>query len=76
MGSGKTQNLAVTEFTFGKDHYHRYRDMAVWCQQKIGPGGWGPPQGNDVWGHEVMFGNSAFYFTNERDAVIFALHWL
>lgn len=54
---------------FGKDRYHEIQDMAQWCQENIGAGRYPP------WAVETRFGNTFFFFVNERDATLFSLRW-
>jgi len=71
---------------FDKHYYHLQNDMQKWCKEYIGPGGWGNPEPiNDIeyfdrdnlkWYIDCMFGNTFFFFRNDRDATLFMLRWL
>lgn len=70
---------------FDKDQYHLQRDMEVWCNDNIGKNplyrNWvgGKPQsweGMGTWCMSSMFGNTFFYFREEKHANWFALRWL
>ena len=69
---------------FGKDKYHLQRDMEVWCKKHISkppvghtwvsgePKSW---EGLGTWCMSSMFGNTFFYFKEEKDALWFELAW-
>lgn len=74
--------MAVVQF--GKDMYHLQYDMEKWCKQNIGKNplykSWvsGEPQsweGLGKWCMSSMFGNTFFYFKEEKDALWFKLAW-
>lgn len=69
----------MTKVQFGKDHYHLQNEMIEWCKKYISPNyGWRKPdkeRWGDDWGIVSMFGNSFFYFIEERNATLFALRW-
>lgn len=63
---------------FGKDHYHLNEDMYEWLLHNIGQGGW-YKQAIDAehrWAWESHFGNTTYYFKNDKDASMFVLRWL
>ncbi len=74
----------MTEVEFGKDYYHLQGEMESWCNRNIGsnppyrnwvsskPGSW---EGLGTWCMSSMFGNTFFYFKNEKDASAFILKW-
>ena len=66
--------------TFGKDRYHQQEEMIAWCREHIGIGSWwnglpAMPCGM-VWSIQCVFGQTTFWFKNERDGSLFALKWL
>ena len=68
-------NLTVE---FGKDKYHLQNDMIQWCRDNLGTGGWRQPSlklWGDHWGIVCAFGNTTFYFIEEKDAIMFRLRW-
>lgn len=74
----------TTTIEFGKDRYHLQYDMERWCTEHIN---YNPPYKNWVaskprtwegmgsWCMSSMFGNTFFYFKNEKDAALFLLRW-
>jgi hypothetical protein len=74
MGSGKTQNLELIQFEFGKDRYHEQREMIRWCEQNFGLGSYYPDTDKN-WHWNSMFGSTFFYFKDTKDAMIFSLKW-
>ena len=67
----------MTEFSFGKDQYHLQNEIRAWCRGHFGPGMWMNPKGQtQTWGWESAFGNTHYFFKNEKDATIFALRWM
>lgn len=63
------------EITFGKEKYHLHREMIDWCNNYIGAGGFITADDETLWDLSIAFGNSTYYFKNERDLVIFSLRW-
>lgn len=73
---------AVVEFD--KDMYHLQTAMERWCTENIGtnplyknwvfaePKSW---EGLGNWCMSSIFGNTFFYFKNEKDAMWFKLVW-
>jgi hypothetical protein len=76
MGGRRTQNLELISVKLGREYYHLYRDLTIWCEKKFGTGDWGEPSADNLWGNEIIFGTTYFYFRNESDAIIFSLRWL
>jgi len=77
---------SVTEIKFNKHRYHEHQDMLQWCQDNFGPGCWGgfdvadrygvARTGEERWSYDMPgFGNFAFQFLNEQDAMLFSLRW-
>lgn len=70
---------------FDKGRYHLQDEMQKWCKAHIGPGEWGNPEPiNDIeyfdrkgvkWCIDCMFGNTFFFFRDDRDATMFLLKW-
>jgi hypothetical protein len=69
---------------FGKDHYHLQQSMIVWCDEHIGKNPqytnwvWDEPEeweGLGKWCILSMFGNTFFYFREEKDMTAFLLRW-
>jgi hypothetical protein len=64
---------------FGKDRYHLNDDMQSWCTDNFGIGGWVYANPDDweerYWAISSAFGNTTFYFKDEKHATIFALRW-
>ena len=62
----------TTILRFGKRWYHMHNEMITWCNENIGPGGWGSyPVGDEVWMITCDFGNTKFHFANSKDALAF-----
>lgn len=70
--------------TFGKDRYHQHLEMATWCSNNIGNGGWSAGWDNQlpnqfhkkyVWRIESMFGNTTFTFKEAKHLTLFLLRW-
>lgn len=79
MGSRETQDLElITKVSFGKDRYHQQEDMIRWCKTTLGKGGWGQSLvlGDNRWRVDCMFGNTHFWFKEERDYLLFTLRWM
>ncbi len=79
MDSGETQNLElIRRISFGKERYHEYLDMIAWCEKHCGDGGYHAfTRNNDArWSVETMFGNTHFFFKEEKDVVLFSMKWL
>ena len=64
----------MIEFKLDRDtHYHRHIEIGDWCDEHIGPMGIEP----DLrWYRKFAFGTQFYYFTQEKDASLFALYWL
>ena len=67
---------------YGRDEYSLYRIKEEWCMKHIGKGVWGDPKNWDLewnkdakWAINTVFGNSFFFFKEERDATLFILQW-
>jgi hypothetical protein len=70
-----TNNTTIVEF--GKRWYHMHSEMMQWCEDNIGPGGWGSyPVGNETWMIGCNFGHTKFYFINSVDALAFKFRFL
>jgi hypothetical protein len=70
-----TNNTTIVEF--GKRWYHMHNEMMQWCEDNIGPGGWGSyPVGNETWMIGCNFGHTKFYFINSVDALAFKFRFL
>jgi hypothetical protein len=66
----------MIEFKFGKDKYHLQEEIRAWCRANFGPGMWSNPKDHTQdWGWDSGFGNTHYFFKNEKDAIIFALRW-
>lgn len=69
----------MIELQFGKDKYVYQSAMIAWCKEHAGHGGWvGCKEALDQaahvqWGVESMFGNTFFYFRDEKVATVFSL---
>ena len=79
MGSGETQDLAITEIVFGKDRFHLNPEMGEWLIEHFGRGSWHKygvvDDPNCRWAWESTFGITRYYFRDERDAMLFSLRW-
>lgn len=62
------------EVTFGKDRFHLNEEMAKWCRDKFGLGGYIPPA-DGPWMMRTMFGNTTFAFRDEKQYTWFILRW-
>jgi hypothetical protein len=68
--------MGMIEFKFGKDQYHLQEEIRAWCRSNFGPGMWcNPKDHTQIWGFDHAFGNTTYYFKNEKDAIIFTLRW-
>ena len=70
----------MIEIEFGKERYHTNDDMVVWCRENIGSGGWVFANPDDweegrKWAISSQFGNTTFYFNDDKDATMFTLRW-
>ena len=71
----------MIEIEFGKDRYHTNDAMVDWCRKNIdGFGGWVYANPGDwdegrKWAISSQFGNTTFYFNDDRDATVFTLRW-
>lgn len=72
----------MTLVEFSKRHYHLNDSMIEWCEINIGknqPGNWvyaNPGNWHERnWAISSTFGNTTFYFKNEKDATMFMLKW-
>jgi len=70
--------MSQNKITLGKDKYHLNKEMMEWCLEFVGGDNIGsPPTGiNPTWDVTIVFGNSTYYFKNERDLILFKLRWL
>lgn len=68
----------ITKVTFGKDRFHQQEEMIRWCKQNIGDGGWSQSltQESKKWRVDSMFGNTDFWFKEEKDYLLFCLKWM
>jgi ABC-type uncharacterized transport system ATPase subunit len=64
----------MTEINISKRRYHELGDMIAWCRVIIGTGGY-IMNDDDLWGIVTVFGESKFFFVEERDATAFTLRW-
>ena len=79
MGSRETQDLElITKVSVGKDRYHEQEEMISWCRKNLGKGGWNQSLvlGDNRWRVDSMFGETQFWFKQERDYLLFCLKWL
>jgi hypothetical protein len=71
----------MIQIEFGKDRYHTNDVMINWCRNNIsGFGGWVFADPDDwdqgrKWAVSSQFGNTTFYFDDDRDATLFSLRW-
>lgn len=69
----------MIEVHFGKAKYHLQNEMIEWCKEYISPHyGWREPsreRWGDDWGVSSYFGNTWFYFIEEKHANWFKLRW-
>jgi hypothetical protein len=70
----------MIEIEFGKDRYHTNDAMIDWCRKNLGVGGWVFSNPDDwdqgrKWAVSSQFGNTTFYFDDDRDATLFSLRW-
>jgi len=73
-----SSNKEITSIRFGKEYYHKHREMINWCEKHCGEGGWGVSVKRDEWDWSVdsMFGITTFFFRNESSLLMFTLKWL
>lgn len=67
----------MREIRFGKDRFHQNREMFEWLICRYGEGGWHKQSLEDGkrWAAESAFGNTRYYFKDDRDATMFLLRW-
>ena len=71
----------MIQIEFGKDRYHTIDVMINWCRNNIsGFGGWVFADPDDwdqgrKWAISSQFGNTTFYFNDDKDATMFTLRW-
>jgi hypothetical protein len=77
--------MAVITVELGKSYYHLQREMMAWCTEHIGknpnycdwaysePQNW---EGLGNWCVTSMFGNTFFYFKEEKYKTAFVLRWV
>lgn len=79
MGSGETQDLAITEIVFGKDRFHQNPEIAEWLIHHFGRGMWYKYAVIDDpdcrWAWESAFGTTRYYFRDDKDALLFVMRW-
>jgi hypothetical protein len=73
--------MAMTQIEVSKRQYHLNDAMINWCRNNIsGFGGWVYSDPDDwhegrTWAVSSMFGNTTFYFVDDKDATVFVLKW-
>ncbi len=52
--------------------------MIAWCENHCGDGGYHAFTRNEDarWSVETMFGNTHFFFKEEKDVILFSMKWL
>jgi hypothetical protein len=71
--------MGMTTLQLDRSYYPIQSEMARWCYDNIGMGGWRLPdreRWGDKWGIESIFGQTTFHFLDEKDATLFALRWI
>lgn len=79
MGSGGSPDMElIRRISFGRDRFHQHQDMIRWCYQHCGKGGYHAfsKDDNARWSVDTMFGNTHFFFKEEKDVVLFTMKWL
>lgn len=64
------------KITLGKDKYHLHSEITQWCRDHIGNGGPAAHEPDKLWDMVMAFGNSTYYFKNEKDLAFFMLRWI
>ena len=73
----------MNEITFGKDRYSQQNEIADWCREHIGPGGWTLEDyktwhwttDGKIWAMYGMFGNITYAFKEPKHLTAFILRW-
>ena len=68
---------------YDRDEYSLHAPREKWCREHIGKGSWGDPRGwtdgintqDAKWAIQSIFGETFFYFREEKDAMMFVLKW-
>ena len=65
--------------TVSRDRYYQQDEMIAWCRAQVGVGAWwnalpALPAGQD-WSIQCIFGQTTFWFKNEKHATLFSLKW-
>ena len=66
----------MIEIRLDRNYYHRYEEIAQWCEEHFGPVDVFDRAKNIRWYREMMFGYQSFYFKKGADATFFCLHWV
>ena len=71
----------MNQITFGKDQYHLNGKMQQWCKNTLGPPAYSVDNIRDdgdrknLWTYKGIFGNTTYFFKNEKDYTMFILRW-
>ena len=68
---------------YDRDEYSLHPAKEQWCRNHIGKGMWGIPRdwkdginsADARWSINSVFGETFFYFKEEKDATMFILRW-
>ena len=65
------------EVELDNSYYILQKTIIEWCWEQFGSGSWGSTLSHDCeWGYDSIFGNTTFFFKNEKDLLWFNLAWL
>lgn len=60
-----------------REYYPMQLTLVEWCWDRFGAGCWGSKlQHPCTWGFDSIFGQTTFFFINEKDFLWFSLKWL
>lgn len=65
----------MIEIRLDRNYYHRYEEIAQWCEEHFGPVDF-YNKDNGRWYRNMMFGYQDYHFAEEADASFFTLFWL
>ncbi len=75
---GVQSKIMLYSTSFNNTRFYLNGEMAQWCINHIGPGGWlagHDGHTDDVWHITSMFGTTNFSFRHEKDCAWFMLRW-
>ena len=71
----------MNQITFNNTRYHLNGKMQQWCENQLGPVAYSVDNIRDdgdrknLWTYKSIFGNTTYFFKNEKDYTMFLLRW-